>query len=80
MTEKEKKTPYVSRRVQVNEYTRKVISASNDAEYNHFVGSIMKLFGVSERFVRDVLRAYEMTGDIVVDKKNNKIMIIKDDK
>lgn len=73
MEEKEKKQ-YVSRRVLVNDYMAKILkSASGELEYNFFVGNVMKTFGVSERFVRDVLRAYEMAGDIDVNKEANKI-------
>jgi DNA-binding transcriptional regulator PaaX len=71
---------YVSRRTKINEYVKRELNRirlKKSIPYGKFIGEIMNEFGVPERFVRDILTGYELTGSIKVDKKRNKIVRLK---
>ena len=65
---------YKSRRVSMNEAIKKeLLNIKKSINYKKFMGKLMNEFGVSERFIRDILVGYEFTGEIKVKKRSNKI-------
>jgi|TARA_Y100000310_G_scaffold15342_1_gene15393 DNA-binding transcriptional regulator PaaX len=78
MKKEPKQNQYVSRRIILNEEIKKALNMIlKNASYKKFVGNLMNEFGVSERFIRDILTGYEFSGKIKVDKKKDKIMRLK---
>lgn len=75
---KKENKQYQSRRVIINDHVRKKISEiKKSIGYKKFIGEIMNEFGVSERFVRDILVGYEFTNKIKVKKKSDRIERLK---
>ena len=69
---------YQSRRVIINNFIKeKLAKVKKSVGYKKFMGEIMNEFGVSERFVRDILVGYEFTNEIKVKKKSDRIERLK---
>ena len=75
------KKQYISRRKIINERIKRDLKkVKKQISYKKFVGLIMLEHGVPERFVRDILTGFEFTGKIEVNKKQDKILKIKQEK